>query len=85
MWGCVRTFEALVPYVPNYCARGIWKKTEHFCRWYPQEVAKIVQCGEKFLLNKNSREKAICEGGLSYCEAAAFERRPPLKVTHDFL
>jgi hypothetical protein len=49
------------------------KETEHFCRWLQEKVAKIVQCGEKFLLIKI--KKAICNGGLKfYCEAAALRR-----------
>ena len=49
------------------------EEIEHFCGCRQEKVAKIVQCGEKFLLIKI--KKAICNGGLKfYCEAAALRR-----------
>ena len=49
------------------------QETDDFCGEPQEKVAKIVQCGEKFLLNH--QEKATCEGGpLVLLLGATFER-----------
>jgi hypothetical protein len=55
-------------------SRRIWatfshvlEETKHFSRWAQTKVAKIVQCGEAFILNR-IEEEATREGGLKFCD-----------------
>jgi len=48
------------------------EKTEQFSGWRQQKVAKIVQCGEKFLFNKIGKRPSAKVALSFYCEGSGF-------------
>jgi hypothetical protein len=73
LWAPARLHAALVgAYTPMLATlvsgklrrfSQLMEETEHFCGCGQEKVAKIVQCGEHYILSKIVSE-ATCEGGL---------------------